>query len=422
MTSVHYLCALGALIWSSVAAAQNIEGLAVSTPQRAVEALLDQAMAHHPQILAARATASAAGYDLRTAKWQRFPNISVEMLEVARQKSTSAYDRFYPTINVEQPLWTGGRLSALVKRADFSQQAAIAFYKESALQIAVDVSDSFGELVRLDKRVQRLSKSVQRHQMMVETMQRRVDAGVSPLADLVLAQTRLAQIQQQHIQARADQAAIQERLSQLVGEPVQAAMLLENSPPLWPDFDMETSVEEARLYSPRLQQLQAESGVSKADMQSARAALMPQVSGQYSYNDYQGAQAGLVVRMQFGSGLSRVTAISAARDRVAASDLNIAAAERDLRNQIVETHNQYSAAVTRLPMSVESAKAAHQVHESYLRLFMSGRRSWLDVMNSFQETTNADLNLIDAQSSAWVAMNRLLLLTGRWRLDIKDMD
>ena len=426
--SAHFyiLSILGAMLGASASLAQPMEMAEV--PAQAVasapslEALLNEALAQNPQILSARATASAAGYDLRSAKWQRFPNISVELLEVARQPSTAAYDRFYPTIQVEQPLWTGGRLSGNIKKASFTQQAAFAFYKETALKIAIDVSDSYCDLVRLEKRVRLLSKSGERHRMMVETMQRRVDAGVSPQADLLLAQSRLAQVEQQRIQAIADRAATQERLTQLVGAPISLDALVENWPTPWPVFDLDGMMEEAISFSPRLQQLQAQAGASQAEVQVARAALMPQLSGQYSYNDYRGAQAGLVMRMQFGSGLSRVTDIAAARDRVMASDLNRLAAERELRSQIVENYNQFTSSSTRSSLSATSAQAAHRVHESYLRLFMSGRRSWLDVMNSFQETTSADLNLIDTQSNAWLSMNRLLLLTGRWQMDLKDIN
>jgi adhesin transport system outer membrane protein len=73
-----------------------------------------------------------------------------------------------------------------------------------------------------------------------------------------------------------------------------------------------------------------------------------------------------------------------------------------------------------LPSSLDAAASAERVRQSYLRQFISGRRSWLDVMNSFQETTSADISVVDTETTALSAMDRLLLLTGRWRLEIKD--
>jgi UDP-glucose 4-epimerase len=88
--------------------------------------------------------------------------------------------------------------------------------------------------------------------------------------------------------------------------------------------------------------------------------------------------------------------------------------------RIFAQHAEFTSSLVRLPSSLDAAASAERVRQSYLRQFISGRRSWLDVMNSFQETTSADISVVDTETTALSAMDRLLLLTGRWRLDIKD--
>jgi adhesin transport system outer membrane protein len=52
--------------------------------------------------------------------------------------------------------------------------------------------------------------------------------------------------------------------------------------------------------------------------------------------------------------------------------------------------------------------------DSYMRQFASGRRTWLDVMNSVREAYTAQIDAIDARIAAHSALARLMLLSGDW--------
>jgi adhesin transport system outer membrane protein len=307
-----------------------------------------------------------------------------------------------------------------MKQARYARSSAVAFYEGTVLQVALDVVDAYYATLRSTRRLALFETSRDRHQAMVVTIERRVNAMVSPAADLELARARLAQINQQVDLAKAQRDVALDRLRELLDDPEFKLVDERPKPATWPSFDGDSVLEEAKAYSPRLRQLRGEADVASADIQIARSALMPQISGQYLYSDFQGARAGVVVRLQTGAGLSRFTAIDSARERKKSSDLRIAAEERSLRNQIFAQHAEFSSSLARLPSSLDAAASAERVRQSYLRQFISGRRSWLDVMNSFQETTSADISVVDAETTALSAMDRLLLLTGRWRLEIKD--
>ena len=49
----------------------------------------------------------------------------------------------------------------------------------------------------------------------------------------------------------------------------------------------------------------------------------------------------------------------------------------------------------RLPALQEATRTAIEVHESYQRQFLTGRKSWLDVMNSARDLQQARLQLAD---------------------------
>ena len=67
---------------------------------------IDRAVETHPSIAAAEANARAAGIDVRAAKWQRFPSLSVEGLLL-----NQTGNRVQAQAVVDQPLWTGGRIT-----------------------------------------------------------------------------------------------------------------------------------------------------------------------------------------------------------------------------------------------------------------------------------------------------------------------
>ena len=78
----------------------------------ALQGLIDRAFETHPSIAAAAASARAAGADVRAAKWQRFPSFSVEGLLLDQPGNIMQAQAV-----VDQPLWTGGRISGAINRA-----------------------------------------------------------------------------------------------------------------------------------------------------------------------------------------------------------------------------------------------------------------------------------------------------------------
>jgi adhesin transport system outer membrane protein len=56
-----------------------------------------------------------------------------------------------------------------------------------------------------------------------------------------------------------------------------------------------------------------------------------------------------------------------------------------------------------------------------MRQFVSGRRTWLDVMNAVRESTSAQIDVVDARFGAQAAYARLALRSGRWRPDGKGL-
>ena len=367
------------------------------------------AVKSHPLIAAAKSSAGAAGADLRASKWQRFPSFSVEGLYLDQTGN-----RIQAQAVIDQPLWSGGRISGSISRAGARQNAAIAGYDEAVLTISASTAQAFFEVHRWKERAEILSQSLDRHNNMVATMERRYAQEISPLSDLELARSRALQIEQQLYQARAQQGAALSRLRELVGDPSIALVRTLSPFEVQPKFEDEDVISKSLAFSPLLKRLKFEAESARADMRIARASILPQLNGQYSYNETFGHRVGLVLKAQSDGGFSRFSAANAAEQRARASELQIEAGQRQLRDQLFVQLREYESATARLAGSLEASGSTQRVMESYMRQFASGRRTWLDVMNAVRESTSAEIDALEARVSAQASLTRILILSGEW--------
>ncbi|MBB3943276.1 adhesin transport system outer membrane protein [Sphingorhabdus rigui] len=377
-----------------------------------VHSLVNRAVKTHPSVAAAEASVRAAGADTRSAKWQQFPSFSVEGLFLNQRSN-----KLQPQVIAEQPLWSGGRLSGTIKRAKIRENAALAAYDEAVLAIASSTSQAFYEVHRWRERNALLSVSLEQHNRMVATMERRVAQEVSPLSDLELARTRALQVEQQLFQGKAQERSALNVLRELVGDPLLD--LIGSAPDVqtWPSLDDAYVIDESLNFSPNLKRLKFEAQALGAEAQITRASILPQLSSQYSYSDTFGHRVGIVLKAKTDGGLSRFAAADAARQRVEAGELQIVAGERRLREQLFALLREYESATSRLSGSVTASDAAQRITESYLRQFTSGRRTWLDVMNAVREETAAKTDAVEARIAGISSLARLLLLSGQWASD-----
>lgn len=370
--------------------------------------LLARAVSSHPSISAARFSVRAAGADIEAARWQAFPSLSVEGMWLGDEPNSRQ-----ASLVVDQPIWTGGRLSSAVRRAKAQHQIAIAAYREAVVDIMIDVSQTYREYHRLNRKSAILQASLTRHRELVRSMERRVAQEVSPLADLELARSRAAQVEQEVATVAAQMQSSLQKLRELVGDPNLAPEPPSTEMPLG-TFNPDLVISRTLSFNPTRQKLISEAAVADAEADSAKASILPQLSGQYSYNETYGHRVGLVLKAQSNGGLSSFSAAAAAREREQAADLKIAVIERDLRERVNSDIAEYNAARARISSTRRARDAAENVTESYVRQFVSGRRTWLDVMNAVREETSAKNDAIDAEVSAYQTRDRILMGSGGW--------
>lgn len=367
----------------------------------------------NPAIRAAEATIRATDADVKAAKWTRFPSLSIGARFEGEDPGSIS-----PQVRLEQPLWAGGRITSTISRAEAARAVADAQLAEIAEELAGQTLDAYYGVVRAARNEEILKKSLAEHQRLVESMQRRVDQEVSPRSDLELASSRAAQVEQQLSLTTAQRYINLQRLAELTGnQHIEFGSLPEYSAAVHHP-STGAAVPQAIACSPTRRRLFAEAAIAEADRKIAEASIYPRVGAEVSHDEIYGTRFGVVVSAQTNGGLSPLAAAAGARYREDASNLQLSVAERQLREEIVLNVVENTTSAGTIRSSEAAALASASVTESFMRQFITGRRTWLDVMNAVREGMSAEMALVDAQTTAMASAGRLLLRTCEWRPDL----
>lgn len=378
-----------------------------------LDAAAERALDTYPALAAARTQIRATQHDIKAAQWLRYPSVAVGVVTRSDRVGKVA-----PELQVVQPLWTGGRIKGSIDRATALRSVAQATLLETALDVLLRLSTAYFDIARTNRLQALYAESLAEHRRLVESMERRVFQEVSPQTDLELARARAAQVEQELGLAAAQHAAAMERFLQLVGD---RKFDLGEEPQYSPAQHHPPgtdAVARALACDPTISRLNAEVAVAEADRRLSKAAIFPQVGVQYSYDRFGGSQVGLAVRSQTPGGLSPLALAEGAMARRQAAEFQVVSAERDISEKVNLDLVENRSDRTRIESSAAAAQSTAHVTESFLRQFVAGRRTWLDVMNAVREAVAARVALVEVESSAMSSSARLHLRTCAWKPEI----
>jgi len=370
---------------------------------------LRQALATHPNVLARRSSAAAAESDRESALWQRYPTPSLQAISGGGNNAANT-----SSFQVQQPLWTGGRITAGIEATQFRKNAADFVVAETRQEISLRVAAAYVEALRQQTRENQGRRSVDEHKRLLGLIGRRVEQEVSARVDSELAQSRLYQaINDLSLNTQQRRSALTQ-LSQLTGQPVARLAPLEPGLVSAPQSE-EIALQKAIAASPTLARISAEEQAAGADVDSRKAALWPQVGVRFERlfgGALSDSRVMLVLEAQPGAGLSAVTNIDAARSRQRALEQARDGALRDLQERVGIDWNEFRFARERRENAELSRLTSARVFESFTQQFTTGRKTWIDVMNAVREFTLAEFAVADAEAQFAGAALRLGIVTG----------
>ena len=392
--------------------------LPLSVQAQVLEQLIASSLTSHPAAQGQRALLQSAQAGVDSARWQFYPtpSVSIETANAGAADSLYQGDSRVSTLRLQQPLWTGGRLSSGMDKAEAGLLVSQASLEEVRLQLGLRVVQAYGDWLSSYLKVLAFEKSFATHVRLREQVRRRLAEGASAESDLTLAVTRLEAISADITAARAQGEIALARLGQLQGGPVDGVALSQAlASPRAFSGSAQALLDLALGINPTLIKARAQARVQEAVIGERRADLLPEVYARIErqYGNYNFANGAAQNRLfiglasRFGAGLSTLSNVEAARTQHVAALSEIEVQSRTVSEQVLSDHALAISIASRIAAISASLKAAEDVSSSYDRQFLAGRKSWLDVMNAARELAQIETQLADLQSTQVVVSWRL---------------
>jgi outer membrane protein, adhesin transport system len=399
-----------------------------TTATLTIESLVEQAVTTHPSVLAKYAELGGARSGLDLAKWQYYPSLSAQSERGSSQNANATGSTSNTTLRLQQNLWTAGRIEAGVKSAQYKQLAAQNALQETRTTVALRTLEAWQALLSASGRQQASQQLLQQLDRLNGMMNRRVEQQVSPAIDAQLVQARIAQAQSEYLNAKTTADTAKLRLAQWAGDeafPMLAssnAVLVNLAAPLssWPT-DTPQRLDDAIAASPTLLRLEADLSAAREDIEQKKAERWPsvyaRVDRQFNKNSFGGKSVDTVayLGLQYtpGAGLTVRSQIETAQAKFQSLDSERETVRRQIKESYLNEWREYLANVERIQLAQQVQTSNAALFESYTRLFVAGRRSWLELLNALREQAASEQALADLKALQYTSHFRLRLYLGQ---------
>ncbi len=419
---------------------------AQSAPRNAgmdyLEQVVTLAVTNHPSVQARLSELGGSRAGVDAAKWQYYPTPSVTTERSSNQTTqkaganTLAGSTGSTTFRLQQPIWSGGRLDSAVRAAELKKVATERAVYEVRLNVALRTTEAWQNLLTAYGRKQAALHTKEKLQSLAEVMARRVAQQVSPSVDAELSRSRSLQAQADLVSAEVALETAKFRLEQWVGD-LSAARLPSGKPWVLDEALLEQAMSSrvvplsAQVVEPQLQmtidqyptlvRLNADIDTAAEEARLKQAELFPTVyvrlERQFSDNPNTTLRmadtiAYLGLQYSLGAGLSLRSQVEVALAKLQGMHAERETARREVKDRFESEWREYRSALQRLEQADLVLKASSDLLGSYERLFVVGRRSWLELLNAVKETGFAEQSRHDLQAQLQASQYRVQMYLG----------
>lgn len=324
------------------------------------------------------------------------------------------------TATGSQLVFGSGRVLASTRAARAQIRGAIANYDLVLQTLLLDVTRAYADVRQAQAVVSARETTVANLTRLFEFARAQFDAGVVTRTDVAQSQARLAQARTQLVQAQGAMAAAVQAYQRLVG---RAPSALETPPAAQGlPSDLQVALDVAGRDSPVLRGAAANAQLADANVDVAAAQGRLRLTFEASAGqsaDFNNDLAksttdsvGLrlsVPLLQGGLVRSRTRAQRALR---AASNLDLAAAQRSVQESVTNAWTGLASARAAVESAAEQVQAAELAYEGVRLEQEVGLRSTVEVLNQEQDLLTARLALAQAERDLVVAERQMLAATG----------
>lgn len=328
------------------------------------------------------------------------------------------------TLQLNQPIYTGGRVAAAVNAAEADILAGREQLRRTEATVMQAVVQAYADVRRDQEGLRIREENVRVLQRQLDESKARFDVGEITRTDVAQSEARLAAAQAQLSQAQAQLASSRATYAAVVGqnpgdlapEPDLSALL---------PADVAQAYEAAEIDNPQIRQAEYAQQSSRSRLAAARAERMPNLSltgtvsssgraEPFERDDFgRGVTAGATLTVPLFTGGLTSSRVRAAAERNNADRIGVEVARRSVMQSLTQAWNQHLASKANIASTEQQVKAARIAAEGTRQEQQVGLRTTLDVLNAEQELRQAELSQVSARRDEFVAAALVLVQMGR---------
>jgi NodT family efflux transporter outer membrane factor (OMF) lipoprotein len=177
---------------------------------------------HRADLVAARWRVEAAGKDIKVAKSEFMPNVSIGamagLLNLGGGNLFSLRNRFYelaPSISL--PIFDGGRRRANLAGKDAQYDLAVAQYNQTLVAATNEVSDDYNALQSAQRQIDAQQRALDAATQAWQLSDQRYKAGIGNYLEALIVRQQLLQAQQRMAALQSQQVDLSVQLIQALG-------------------------------------------------------------------------------------------------------------------------------------------------------------------------------------------------------------
>lgn len=378
--------------------------------------LLSKLVTNHPSIKMSQEVINGAKERVDSAFWGFFPTPSVDV-------SARDSDRNVVVARLDQPVWTGGKLTSRYDMATSKEKENIFELEETSYRLIENFLSVLESYAQSKANIIELQEGLNNLNEFNEMLDRRMDAGVSSNSDKDLLNARIEQINSDMIVAKNRYKVATLQLELMLDTKINCDVNL-NKISLVHSKDIEDSINRLLEFHPAIKKSDAQIETTKYELDNTKASIMPNVSlraehreGDLYNGDYDKSSNQNLVYVTFtattNAGLSAMSDIAAAKVKINEIEFKKQTIEKELIDSLLNDYNNYEIAKSRMKVLEKSITSAQNVLDSYERLFIAGKRQWLDLVNASREVMQYKIELSKLLVSKNILAYKLALKNGQ---------
>ncbi len=372
---------------------------------------LQASLKNNPAVKGQQSEIKAKDFLVDAAKAEWLPTVSAEINNVA-----DGYDQ--GILRIDQPVWTFGKIETGIEQAESGKNAENLALLQVQRDLIEKTSLAYSKIISLNRQAKVAEKNIKEHEELIKHINRRFKGQLASEADVTLGDSRLLLAKSDYQRLKGDYEKALTELKALTieavssSEPVSPAEISLPSPADILQDALNKSADV--LYKKSLEE------EARIRIESERVSGLPDVMlrGEHDFLDDpitggDDSRIGFVVTGSL-EGLGKITA-----GRTDSARARYQATLEDTRLTKTEIQKLVDALLTDQKVTAElissqklAVEAVYKTLQSYFRLYKSGHKSWIDVLNIQRELTSERQRLVQLKATEEQVRMRLLSLTG----------